>query len=326
MADGIAASRVIIVGGAGFIGSHFVDHLLATDCPSVTVYDNFSSGQAWHLAAHQADPRLSMVRADANDAAALTSAIDGQDLVIHLAANPDIAAAVTMPNIDFEEGTVLARNVLEAMRLTGCQRLLYASGSGVYGDLGDRVVREDGGNGLPISTYGASKLACEALISAYCHMFDLSACIFRFGNVVGPRQTHGVGYDFIRKLRADPNTLEILGDGRQSKPYVHVDDVIAAVLLANDRCADGVEAFNVAPEDSITVTEIANLTVSCLGLSPDSVTYAYTGGNRGWKGDVPVVRLNTERIRKLGWICRNSSSQAIQRSLDALSGEAQRDG
>ena len=325
-ADGVAASRVIIVGGAGFIGSHFVDHLLAAGCPAVTVYDNFSSGRASHLAAHQADKRLAVIDADAKDAAALGSAVEGHDLVIHLAANPDIAAAIATPNIDFEEGTVLTRNVLEAMRLTGCPRLLYASGSGVYGDLGDRVVSEDGGNGLPISTYGASKLACEALISAYCHMFDLSACIFRFGNVVGPRQTHGVGYDFVRKLRADPKTLEILGDGRQSKPYVHVDDVIAAVLLAHDRCGAGVEAFNVAPDDSITVTEIADLTVACLRLPPDSVAYAYTGGRRGWKGDVPVVRLNTQRIRDLGWSCRNSSGEAIRRSLDALAEEARRDG
>ena len=161
--------------------------------------------------------------------------MDGHDTVVHLASNPDIAAAVTNPAIDFDQGTALTNNVVEAMRTTSAQRLLYASGSGVYGDLGHTEAHEDHGPLLPGSTYGASKLAGEALICSYVAMFDLTACAFRFGNVVGPRQTHGVGFDFVRRLRKDPTVLSILGDGSQSKSYIDVGDVVSAVLTAHQR-------------------------------------------------------------------------------------------
>ena len=194
-------SNVCIVGGAGFIGSHFVDHLLASaSIESVTVFDNFSSGREWHLDRHEGDEKLRIVRGDAADLDSLAVAMAGTDSVIHLASNPDIARAAVEPAIDFDSGTLLTHHVLEAMRLSGATRIMYASGSGVYGDLGEEEVDEDHGPLLPISTYGASKLAGEALISAYCHMFGLRGFVFRFGNVIGPRQTHGVGYDFLRRL------------------------------------------------------------------------------------------------------------------------------
>jgi len=315
-------TRYIVVGGAGFIGSHFVDALLAQ--PSVeaaTVYDNFSSGLDWHIAHHTDDQRFSIVRADVHDQDQLNDAVSGHDVVIQLAANPDIAAAVTDPDIDFREGTVLVRNILEAMHKTGCRRILYASGSGVYGDFGDTEVVEDQGGMRPISTYGASKYACEHLISAYCHMFELNARCFRFGNVVGPRQTHGVGYDFLRKLRRDPSRLDILGDGQQSKSYIHVSDTIAAVLHAHRCSTEPFEVFNVATGDYITVTEIADLAVDCAGLNKRDVIYEYGGGDRGWKGDVPVVRLNTDRIRQLGWSNQYNSADALRQSLIAMQGE-----
>lgn len=315
--------RTIIIGGAGFIGSHFTDRLLAdSGTERVTLYDNFSSGRDWHFAHHQGDARLSVVRADVGDLGALTDAVAGHDTLIHLAANPDIARAASHPAIDFIEGTVLTHNVVEAMRLSGgaagCGRILYSSGSGVYGDLGAVEVAEDHGPMRPISTYGASKLASEAMISSYCHMFGLSARIFRFGNVVGARQTHGVGLDFIAKLRRDSGRLEILGDGNQSKPYIHIDDVVSAVLYANEHCPDQFNVFNAASVDAITVTEIADLAVDCLGLDADAVEYVYTGGARGWSGDVPVVRLNCDRLRALGWRCEDNSAAAIRRSLQAL--------
>ncbi len=228
--------RWFIVGGAGFIGSHFTDRLLADKCTAqVTLYDNFSSGREWHYEHHSADPRLRVVRGDVKDTAALQQAIAGHNAVIHLASNPDIARAVTDPDIDFREGTLLTRQVLEAMRVSGVTDILYASGSGVYGDLGTTEASEDHGPMLPISTYGASKLAGEALIGSYCYMFGLRGCAFRFGNVVGPRQTHGVGFDFVRQLLAKPRELRILGDGTQSKSYIHVDDVVNAVLMAHER-------------------------------------------------------------------------------------------
>ncbi|NQU59508.1 MAG: NAD-dependent epimerase/dehydratase family protein [Rhodospirillales bacterium] len=311
--------RYIIIGGAGFIGSHFTDRLLDDDkTESLTIYDNFSSGQKWHIEHRLSDPRLTVIEGDAWDEETLNDAMAGKDVAIHLAANPDIALAATEPAIDFDEGTLLSHHVLEAMRQSGCGRIIYASGSGVYGDLGELEVKEDHGPMRPISTYGASKLASEAMISAYCHMFGLTGRIFRFGNVVGPRQTHGVGFDFIAKLRKNTARLEILGNGEQSKPYIHVDDVVSAVLFANEKCPDTLGVFNVATLDTITVKEIADLTVECLGLDVGAVDYVFSGGDRGWSGDVPVVRLNCERIQKLGWTCRDTSLSAMRRALEAM--------
>ena len=259
--------RYIIVGGAGFIGSHFTDALLADPAvAAVTLYDNFSSGREWHYERHTREERLRVVRSDVHDLERLAATMVGHDTVIHLASNPDIARAASEPEVDFYQGTVLTNNVVEAMRRTGARRILYASGSGVYGDLGELDATEDHGPLVPVSTYGASKLGGEALISAYCSMFDLSGYAFRFGNVVGPRQTHGVGLDFVRRLIKDPSRLTILGDGRQSKSYIHVFDVVAAVLQANRYCTKRFETFNVATGDYITVTEIADLVVQCLEL------------------------------------------------------------
>jgi UDP-glucose 4-epimerase len=319
------SERFFIAGGAGFIGSHFADWLLgAGGAAGVTLYDNFSSGRPWHYAHHEADGRLRVVRGDVEDTPALTQAMAGHDVVIHLASNPDIARAAREPTIDFSQGTALTASVVEAMRVSGARRLLYASGSGVYGDLGTRVAHEDHAPLLPVSTYGASKLGGEALIASYTAMFGLTGCAFRFGNVVGPRQTHGVGFDFARRLldavaAGDaPIRLRILGDGSQSKSYVHVSDIVRAVLTAHAATVKPFEAYNVATGDTITVREIAELAVECVGLSPGSVTFEYTGGDRGWKGDVPVVRLDSSRIRALGWRSELSSREALRRSMLAM--------
>jgi UDP-glucose 4-epimerase len=311
--------KFFIAGGAGFIGSHFTDRLMADrETEIVTLYDNFSSGRQWHYAHHQGDPRLHVIHGDVKDLPALERNMADHDVVIHLASNPDIARAATEPDIDFREGTYLTQQVVEAMRRTGTPRLLYASGSGVYGDLGEFEVEEDYGPLLPVSTYGASKLAGEALIASYCAMFGITARAFRFGNVVGPRQTHGVGFDFVRRLRVQPDRLRILGDGTQSKSYVYVEDVIDAVLLAHERAPVSFEVYNVATGDYITVTEIARLAIQVTGLAEENVRLEYTGGDRGWKGDVPVVRLNTNRIRDLGWTCRRTSRQALCVSMNSM--------
>lgn len=313
------AKSIFIAGGGGFIGSHFVDHFLAaagTEC--VTIYDNFSSGKLWHNRQHQPNSRLRTIYGDIKEADKLTNAMLGHDLVIHLASNPDIARAVSEPSIDFTEGTLLTHNIVEAMRVSGVKRIIYASGSGIYGELGEKEINEDHGPLLPISTYGASKLAGEALICAYCHMFDLTGLAFRFGNVVGPRQTHGVGYDFIKKLKNNPHKLEILGDGSQSKSYIHISDVINAVLLANERTTKCFDAFNVATGDYITVKEIAEIVVAKVCGADNKVVIIYTGGDRGWKGDVPVMRLNCDKIKALGWRCRLKARQAIEASIDEM--------
>ena len=312
-------SRVFIVGGAGFIGSHFVDRLLSEGATeSVTVFDNFSSGREEHLAPNAADRRLRIVRGDAADLEHLVDSMGGSETVIHLASNPDIARAVTEPSIDFDAGTLLTHHVVEAMRRSGARHILYASGSGVYGDLGEVEADEDHGPLCPVSTYGASKLAGEALISAYCHMFGLTGCVFRFGNVVGPRQTHGVGYDFVRRLGQEPDRLSILGDGKQSKSYVHVSDVVEAVLLASEAAPRPLATYNVATGDYITVAEIADLAVKAVGLDPGRTDFEFAGGDRGWSGDVPVVRLSTDRIRTLGWSNAMSTAQAMEASLAAM--------
>jgi UDP-glucose 4-epimerase len=317
--DTIAGQRFFVVGGAGFIGSHFVDFLLGEgEAAKVTIYDNFSSGRAWHHEHHLADARFAVARGNVEDLPALRTAMDGHDVVIHLASNPDIARAATEPDIDFWQGTALTNAVVEAMRLTSAKRVLYASGSGVYGDLGQLEISENQPSLLPVSTYGASKLAGEALISSYCFMFGLSGCAFRFGNVVGPRQTHGVGFDFARRLLSDPAELRVLGDGSQTKSYVHVSDIVASVLAAHQRTKARYDVYNVATNDTISVREIAELAVECVGLAPGSVRFAYTGGDRGWKGDVPIVRLNSSKIRGLGWVCKHSSRDALKRAIDAM--------
>ena len=315
--------RVIIVGGAGFLGSHFTDALLAdrrTD--RLTLFDNFSSGREWHYADHGQDDRLQVVRGDANDLGALCEAMTGHDLVIHLASNPDIAAAMTDPAIDFHQGTLITHHVLEAMRLTRVGRIAYAAGSGVYGDLGDLEASEDHGPLLPVSTYGASKLAGEALISAYASMFELQGRCFRFGNVVGRRQTHGVGFDFLRRLREDPRTLRVMGDGTQSKSYVLAPDVVAAVLTVLDAGPqDPVLSYNVATGDYITVREIVGLAFEVLELEPEQTRVEYGDEPRGWKGDVPIVRLSTERINALGWRPSTGSAGALRESMRAMLGD-----
>ncbi len=309
-----AGRRFIVVGGAGFIGSHVVERLLKDRAAAVTVYDNFSSGRKWHLQHGRIEPRLRIVRGDVADLPLLMKAMNGHDTAVHLASNPDIARAAKDPEIDFYQGTLLTQQVLEAVRRCGVKRLWYASGSGVYGERGDAAVAENDGPFVPISTYGASKLAGEALIASYCAMFGITARAFRFGNVVGARQTHGVGLDFLRRLRLDSEKLRILGDGNQSKPYIHVSDAVNAMLLADESTEGGFAVFNVATTDALRVEEIAVMALRCLSLE-GKAALDYTGGDRGWKGDVPVVRLRTERIRALGWEPLLSSREAMSRAL-----------
>jgi UDP-glucose 4-epimerase len=310
----------LVIGGAGFIGSHLVGRLLGRPDAHVTVFDNLSSGSERHLDAVAGDARLRVVRGDIKDLPALTEAADGTDVAFLFASNPDIARAATEPAIDFWEGTYLVQNVLEACRLGGVGRIVYASGSGVYGDQGGRELEESFGPLLPVSTYGASKLAGEALISAYCHLFPLRGVAFRFANVVGPRQTHGVVYDFVHKLLADPTRLEVLGDGTQSKSYIHVDDVLDAVLLLAGDPPDPFDVYNAATKDYVTVQEIAELVIAGMGL--DDVELVLGDAPRGWKGDVPVVRFASDKLRRRGWRNRRTSREALADSVRAILAEA----
>ena len=311
--------KAFVTGGAGFVGSHLTRRLLGSGgADRVVIYDNFTSGQRSYLEGLTDDLRLSVIEADLKDVERLCEAMVGCDTVFHLAANPDIAKAITQPDIDFWEGTYLTQNVLEAMRRTGAARIFYTSGSGVYGEDPSVEFPESYGPCIPISTYGASKLASESLIAAYCHMFGLMGRAFRFANVVGPRQTHGVGYDFIRRLRDDPTALRILGDGTQKKSYIHIDDVLEAIFLVAAQKVRPYDVFNVATEDYVTVREIADLAVKISGLQPGKVKFDFSGGDRGWKGDVPVVCFDCSKIRELGWRSRRSSSEALTAAMEAM--------
>ena len=312
----------LLSGGAGFIGSHTARKLLESSDSKVIVFDNLSSGTLEHISDLINDKNFIFIEGDLKDKDKIISASAGVDCVIHFAANPDIAKAVKEPEIDFWEGTYLTQNVLEAARVNNVKYFLYTSGSGVYGENPDINFDENYGPCIPISTYGASKLACEALIASYCSMFGLKARAFRFANVVGPRQTHGVGYDFIRKLKGDPTRLEILGDGTQIKSYIYVADVIDAMLNVFDSMIHDdliYDIFNVSTDDYITVTDIAQLTCKLMNL--DNVTLDYTGGNRGWKGDVPIIKFNNSKIKELGWSFKFSSKEAIMESLSSMINE-----
>jgi UDP-glucose 4-epimerase len=316
-------SKYFIAGGAGFIGSHLARKIKKENPESeIVIYDNFSSGKMWHLDEISGNSNLKIIKDDIKNIDSLKSAMVGADVVYHFASNPDISKAVTQPDIDFWEGTYLTNNILEAIRVNGIKKLLYASGSGIYGDSGYNEVDEDYSPQLPISTYGASKLACEALISSYCFMFDLNASAFRFANVVGPNQTHGVGYDFVRMLLQNNNELKILGDGSQSKSYIYVSDIVNALRTIENQSIKGFSYFNVATLDYITVKEIADIVTGLLELK--KVEYKFTGGDRGWKGDVPIVRMNSEKIRKYGWKNEFTSFDAIKKSVESIISDARK--
>ena len=306
--------RVLVVGGAGFIGSHLVEQLVTS--AQVTVFDNLSVGKREFLASALAcDPPCRLVQGDALDLPALEAAMAGHDTVFHLAANPEARWGLENPRLDLEQGTIATWNVLEAMRRTGAERLVFSSSGTMYGDTAERCAEGDLGK-LPISLYGASKFACEGLISAFVECFGLSAWIYRFGNVVGPRGTHGAALDFLNKLKNNPEELEVLGDGRQSKPYVHVNDCVAGVLFGLEHARERLNVHNIAPADFTSVRRIAEL---CIAASPHpNARIRYTGGDRGWPGDVPHSRLDAEKLAALGFRVSLSSDQAVEAAVRAL--------
>lgn len=309
-------TQYFVTGGAGFLGSCLVNSILDRKLGAVTVFDNFQVGRREHLERHSHNPDLRIVVGDVGDRDLVVKSLGRDDIVFHLAANSDIARAVSEPLIDFDNGTHLTQSLLEAMRIVGAKRILYTSGSGVYGEVPPVPIPEDYAFMKPISTYGASKLASEVLICAYCHMFDFVGTVFRFANVVGPNMTHGVSYDFTRRLHSDPTNLEILGDGHQTKPYIHAHDVVAAMLHLQRRQSEGYQYFNVASQDHLTVRQIADLIIEEMALK--NVKLTFTGGNRGWRADVPVYSLDTSKVRATGWSNEMSSRQAVTAAVRSL--------
>ncbi len=308
--------NIVVSGGEGFIGSTLVDRLMSSG-HSVTVVDNLSGGDPSFLDHHRASPRFRLVVQDVRRTDELVAAMSRQvDLVFHLAANADIARGVEDPTLDFEHSIVATFSMLQAMRHHGIKKLVYTSGSGVYGDRGLSYFAESTGPLEPVSMYGASKLGAEGLVSAFTHLYDMQAWILRPANIIGPRATHGVVFDFMRRLKKDPTQLRILGDGKQSKAYLHVDDVIDAFLLVQRKAKGQVNFFNLSSTSFITVNGIADLVIQGMGLS--KVKRTHTAGKIGWKGDVPVIRLRNTRIAKLGWRAKYTSAAAVKATVAAL--------
>ncbi|MHB8606551.1 MAG: NAD-dependent epimerase/dehydratase family protein [Thermoplasmatota archaeon] len=303
-----------MTGGAGFIGSHLVDALLARR-DHVVVFDDFSEGKREFLP--RDGPHLSIVPGDIRNAPALADSARGCDAVWHLAADRDVRTSAANPLNHVALNVTGTVHALEAARAAGAKKFVLTSSGTVYGETRVFPTPEDVTPMEPISLYGATKLADEALLSAYGHTFGLTTFAFRFANVVGPRSTHGVTADFVRKLRDDAKRLEILGNGKQSKSYVSVADTVAAMLAAFDRAPPRpFTVLNIGSDDAIDVTAIARLVSEEMGLK--DVRFDYTGGDRGWVGDVRVMRLATDRLRALGWRPKHTSAEAVRIAARAL--------
>jgi len=313
-----------VTGGAGFIGSHIVDALLAEN-KEVVVLDNLSSGRLENLPQPRNRDHLSLVKGDLKEFVDYDELLDGVSAVYHYAANPEVRVGEVEPSVHFEENLLATFNLLEGMRMTGkAKTVIFASTSTVYGEANELPTPEDYGPMLPISTYGASKLGCESLISAYAYTHGMRGLILRLGNCIGPRSGHGVLADFIQKLKDNPRKLEVLGDGRQTKSYVHVSDCIAATFIALNSFLQSkkkIDVYNLSSPDQVSVKRIAEIVIKEMGLK--DVEVKLTGGvdgGRGWLGDVKVMHLSVEKLSKLGWQPKLNSEQAVQRAAKELLG------
>ena len=309
--------RSFVVGGAGFIGSHLVDRLVARG--PVTVYDNLSVGKPEFIQTHLSAGRATLIEGDALDLPKLTAAAREHDVIFHLAANPEARWGLERTRLDLEQGTIATYNALEAARLGDVKKFVFSSSGTVYGNVAEPCGETNLGQ-LPISLYGASKFAGEAMLAAFVECFGLEGYICRFGNVVGSRGTHGAILDFCKKLKAHPDYLDVLGDGRQSKPYLHVTDCAAGLLFVLDHAkGERPAVFNLAPPDSTSVTRIAEL---CVAASPNkSARIEYGTAAQGWPGDVPRSLLKPDKLAALGFRVRHTSDVAVKLAIAEVAKE-----
>jgi UDP-glucose 4-epimerase len=305
---------VCVTGAAGFIGSNLVDRLLALG-KTVVGWDNLSTGQEAFLATARAHPAFQFVQSDTADLDGLTAALRGCDFVFHLAANADVRFGTRHPRRDLEQNTIATFNVLEAMRRNGIRRIAFSSTGSIYGEPNVFPTPETCPFPVQTSLYGASKLAGEGLIQAYCAGFGFQAYLFRFVSILGERYTHGHVFDFYAKLLADPHQVEVLGNGKQRKSYLYVQDCLDAMLLVIDRAREPVNVYNLGTEETCTVDESLGWICAHLGLQPRR---RYTGGERGWIGDSPFIFLDTAKVRSLGWRPQVSIRDAVLRTLRYL--------
>jgi len=306
--------KAFVTGGAGFIGSHLVDRLVEKE-NKVTVFDNLSSGKKEFIDHHFDNEKFTFVKEDLLNKDKLEESIKDHDVVFHIAANPDVRGGADDPSIA-EKDMQATYNLLDAMRKTDVKKIVFSSSSVIYGETPEKPLPEDYGPLLPISVYGAAKLASEGLISSFAHTFDMQGWIFRFANVVGIRGTHGVIVDFINKLKKNPKELEILGDGKQKKPYLYVTECVDGIMHGFEKSNEEINVFNLGVDSATRVTRIGELVVEEMGLK--DVKFSYTGGKRGWKGDVPHFQFDISKIKKLGWKPALSSDEAVRKAIRDL--------
>jgi UDP-glucose 4-epimerase len=303
--------NVLLVGGAGFIGSHLADKL-AQNNYNIIVADNLLLGKVENIQHLIHSNKITFINADFSDFNSAKQLFENQkiDIVFHLAANSDIKASEKNPKIDFDNTFLTTYNILECMRIFGVKKLFFASTSAIYGDKEGVGVNEDVGPLFPISYYGGAKLASEAFISSYSLMNDIKCWIFRFPNVVGERSTHGVIYDFINRLKVNPKELTILGDGKQSKPYLYVKDLVDAIFYIWSHSSDRLNYYNIGVDSQTNVNTIADIVCEEMGL--ENVNKVFTGGSGGWKGDVPKFKYDLSKIHALGWKAKHTSDDAVR--------------
>ncbi len=302
--------KALVTGGAGFIGSHLIDALMEKGY-DVRCIDNFSSGKIEFIEKNL-EKGLGLIKGDILSKDDIKKAVEGCDIIFHLAANPDVRLGAEDTNIHLEQNILATYTLLEEMRRHKIKKIVFTSSSTVYGEADVIPTPENYAPLIPISLYGASKLAAESLVCAYCHTFDMFSVIYRFANVVGPRSTHGVTYDFMKKLKKDENKLEILGDGTQKKSYLYISDCIDAMLFGMEKSNERVEIFNIGSEDWIEVKKIADIVSREMRVQP---TYEFTGGidgGRGWKGDVKIMKLSIKKLKDLGWKPHYRSEEALR--------------
>jgi len=310
---------ILVTGGAGFIGSHLVDRLVNGGY-SVRVIDNLSGGRLENLKRPLEANTIKLIIGDLKDPQATLRAIEGVDVVFHFAANPEVRVSTTNPEIHFNENVVATFNLLEAMRKKNVKELVFASSSSVYGEPEEIPVGEDSPL-RPVSVYGASKAACENLIHAYSKLYGIKAVVLRYANVVGPRLRHGVIWDFIVKLSRNPNELEVLGDGKQVRSYIYVDDAVEATLLAWRKSTSYFEVYNVASEDWITVDEVADEVVKTIGLNNVKKIYKPILHGVGWPGDIKKIALDITKLKRLGFKPRMNSLRAVKEAARHITSE-----
>lgn len=307
-----------ITGGAGFIGSHLSEKLL-TEGNFVTVYDNLISGNIDNIENLTGRDNFHFIHDDLLNVSSLNNSMKGHDIVWHLGANTDIPKGNKVTDLDLKNCTVATRNVLEAMLVNNINKVLFSSSACVYGDTQPIALSETFGPLLPINLYGASKLACEGLISSYSHLFGIKAWMFRFANVVGGCMRHGVIFDFIQKLKKNPHELEVLGNGKQEKPYFLIEDCIDGMICTFQKSNNQCDVFNLGTETYTTVTRIGEIVCEEMGLN--NVRFKYTGGKRGWPGDAPVIHFNVAKMKKLGWQATHPSDEAVRIATRRLLGK-----